>query len=95
MDYRKAPEMLTAGFHFRKDTRISYNRSELFATDHHWICLDELVLHFSPENYHEIITLRDHLNQFIQESLDVHSSLPNGDRLDNSRDVPELPAEGI
>ena len=62
-----------------------------------WVTWGGLTIHLYNSDYtlEQFIELHSILGQFIQESLHAQSPLPNGDRLDNSRDVSILPAESL
>lgn len=83
--------MLSASFFPRTQETPVYRTSEGF----YWITWGGFTLHLYPQELTNITTFRNLINQFLQESLNAQSSLSNGDRLDNPRDVPVMPAEGL
>ena len=89
--------MISIQFHPKVDDNPTYNAAVVGPNTYYFIYWGGLTLHLYPDRLSAIKTFREQLTQFIetQESLNAQSSLPNGDRLDNTRDVSLLPAEGI
>lgn len=89
--------MLSTQFHPKLDDIPVYNAAVIGPNTYYFVYWGGLTLHLYPDRLEIIKTFRDQLNQFIetQEAFNAQAPLSNGDRLDNSRNLPIVPSESL